>query len=124
MAAALGHRVPPAPQSREHGCHQLGLFDFAHKEVRDHKMAIIEEFITRWDNDGIALDFDRDPRYFKEFGVAENAAHIMDNFTWITYPMPPDVFRLGQNELKIDIKRLNPAICVTPWLDHVGILVQ
>ena len=48
----------------------------------------------------------------------------MDNFTWITYPMPPDVLRLGQNELKIDIKRLNPTICVTPRLDHVEILVQ
>ena len=41
-------------------------------------MAIIEEFITRWDNDGVALDFDRDPRYFKEFGKAENAALITD----------------------------------------------
>ena len=38
--------------------------------------------------------------------------------------MPPGVLRLGQNELKIDIKRLNPAICVTPRLDHVEILVQ
>ena len=51
-----------------------GMFDFAHKEVRDHKLAIIEEFIARWDNDGISLDFDRDPRYFKEFGSAANAA--------------------------------------------------
>jgi hypothetical protein len=51
-----------------------GMFDFAHREVRRHKLAIIEEFITRWDNDGISLDFDRDPRYFKEYGKAENAA--------------------------------------------------
>jgi len=50
-----------------------GMFDFAHQEVRDHKMAQIEEFITRWDNDGMALDFSRDPRYFKEFGSVENA---------------------------------------------------
>jgi hypothetical protein len=50
-----------------------GMFDFAHPEVRQHKLAIIEEFITRWDNDGISLDFDRDPRYFKEYGKAENA---------------------------------------------------
>ncbi|MFN0166978.1 MAG: hypothetical protein ACKV22_11170 [Bryobacteraceae bacterium] len=51
-----------------------GMFDFAHKEVRDHKLAIIEEFISRWDNDGISLDFDRDPRYFKESGSARHAA--------------------------------------------------
>lgn len=55
-----------------------GMFDFAHKEVRDHKLAIIEEFLTRWDNDGISLDFDRDPRYFKESGKPENAAMMTD----------------------------------------------
>ena len=55
-----------------------GMFDFAHKEVRDHKFAIIEEFITRWDNDGISLDFDRDPRFFREFGKVENAALMTD----------------------------------------------
>ncbi|MFN0166982.1 MAG: hypothetical protein ACKV22_11190, partial [Bryobacteraceae bacterium] len=53
-----------------------GMFDFAHREVRDHKLAIIEEFISRWDNDGISLDFDRDPRYFKELGSASNAASM------------------------------------------------
>lgn len=53
-----------------------GMFDFAHKEVRDHKLAIIEEFITRWDNDGVSLDFDRDPRLFKEEGKAANAMLI------------------------------------------------
>ena len=50
-----------------------GMFDFAHQDVRDHRLAIIDEFITRWDNDGISLDFDRDPKYFKEDGKAENA---------------------------------------------------
>jgi len=51
-----------------------GMFDFAHPEVRQHKLAIIEEFITRWDNDGVSLDFDRDPRYFRASGSGENAA--------------------------------------------------
>jgi hypothetical protein len=55
-----------------------GMFDFAHKEVREHKLAIIEEFLTRWDNDGISLDFDRDPRYFRESGKAENAAMMTE----------------------------------------------
>ena len=65
-------REHPSPESMD--ATNWGMFDFAHKEVRDHKMAIIEEFVTRWDNDGMALDFDRDPRYFKEAGKAENAA--------------------------------------------------
>ena len=55
-----------------------GMFDYAHREVREHKLAIIEEFITRWDNDGVGLDFDRDPRLFKEEGKPENAALITD----------------------------------------------
>ena len=53
-------------------------FDYAHPEVRAHKLAIIEEFITRWDNDGIALDFERSARYFKEYGKPENAALMTD----------------------------------------------
>jgi len=51
---------------------QWGGFDFAHQEVRDHRFAIIEEFITRWDNDGVSLDFDRDPWFFAEENNAEN----------------------------------------------------
>jgi hypothetical protein len=41
-----------------------GLFDYTHEAVRDHKLAIINEFATRWDNDGVMLDFERDPMYF------------------------------------------------------------
>ena len=55
-----------------------GMFDFAHAEVREHKFKIIEEFITRWDNDGISLDFDRDPWFFREQGRPENAATMTD----------------------------------------------
>ena len=57
---------------------QWGAFDYAHEEVREHRFAIIEEFITRWDNDGVSLDFDRDPWLFAEEGSAENAALITD----------------------------------------------
>ena len=70
---AGGH---PDPKSIE--SFTWGMFDFAREEVRQHKYAIIEEFITRWDNDGISLDFDRDPWLFREEGRAENAALITD----------------------------------------------
>ncbi len=63
----LGH-----PQAGSIDSNTWGMFDYAHQEVRDHKFKIIEEFITRWDNDGVSLDFDRDPRYFKEEGKEEN----------------------------------------------------
>ncbi|MAE62736.1 MAG: hypothetical protein CMJ18_00565 [Phycisphaeraceae bacterium] len=55
-----------------------GMFDYAHEQVREHRFAIIDEFITRWDNDGVSLDFDRDPWLFREQGDAQNAALITD----------------------------------------------
>ena len=42
--------------------------------MRDHRLAIIEEFLTRWDNDGVSLDFDRDPWFFRENGNEDNVA--------------------------------------------------
>ena len=70
---AGGHPDPASIES-----FNWGMFDFAHQEVRDHRLAIIEEFVTRWDNDGVSLDFDRDPWYFREQGKAENAAIMTD----------------------------------------------
>ena len=70
---AQGHADPKSLDSRV-----WGLFDYAHQEVRDHKLAIIEEFITRWDNDGVSLDFERDPWLFVEEGKPENADLLTD----------------------------------------------
>ena len=39
--------------------------DFAHQEVRDYRLAQIEEVCDRYAIDGIELDFFRHPRYFK-----------------------------------------------------------
>jgi len=66
------------PDQMSMDCFTWGMFDYAHEEVREHKFAIIEEFITRWDNDGISLDFDRSPRFFKEYGREEDAALMTD----------------------------------------------
>ena len=66
---AAGH---PRPGTLDARC--WGLFDYAHEEVREHKFKIIEEFITRWDNDGVSLDFERDPWYFREKDKPGNTA--------------------------------------------------
>jgi hypothetical protein len=55
-----------------------GLFDYAHQKVRDHKLAIIEEFVTRWDNDGLSLDFERSPVLFAEEGSDDNCRILTD----------------------------------------------
>ena len=72
-AGAKGHPDPTSIASLT-----WGLFDYAHEEVRDHKLAIIREFVTRWDNDGVSLDFDRDPWLFKDRGRVEHAALLTD----------------------------------------------
>ncbi|MFM1550674.1 MAG: hypothetical protein ACKJSG_14815 [Lentisphaeria bacterium] len=71
-----GAQRHPNPESME--SFTWGGFDFAHQEVRDHRFAIIEEFLTRWDNDGVSLDFDRDPWFFREAGKEDNAALMTD----------------------------------------------
>lgn len=55
-----------------------GMFDFAHEETRNHRLRIIEEFLTRWDNDGISLDFDRAPWFFQEEGRQQDADLMTD----------------------------------------------
>ena len=55
-----------------------GGFDYAHEQVREHRFAIIEEFVTRWDNDGVSLDFDRSPWMFREVGNEDNTRLITE----------------------------------------------
>ena len=47
-----------------------GMFYFAQEEERAHMLAIIGDFIIRWDTDGVALDFDRDPL------ISRNSANL------------------------------------------------
>lgn len=47
------------------GYHSSGALDFAHKEVRDRKLAIISEQLEKYDTDGLDLDFMRFFVYFK-----------------------------------------------------------
>jgi endo-1,4-beta-xylanase len=41
-------------------------FDYGKQEVRDHAMALIREVLTRYDMDGLELDWNRFPLHFKE----------------------------------------------------------
>ena len=40
-------------------------FDFSHKAVRDHYLALVGELLDRYDTDGLELDWMRFPWYFK-----------------------------------------------------------
>lgn len=56
------------------GYHSAGAFDFAHKEVRAQKLAVISEQLDKYDMiDGLDLDFMRFCVYFKPGEGAKNA---------------------------------------------------
>ena len=52
------------------------------------------------------------------------AQFIMDNWTWITYPLPVDGLPLGQDELTLYVRSSNPGIEGHPRVDNVEICVQ
>jgi len=48
-----------------------GALDFSHQGVRDHVFALIEEVVRRYDTDGLELDFNRFPTFFRDEEPAE-----------------------------------------------------
>lgn len=53
-----------------------GALNFAHAEVRDYVFGLIEEAVRRYDCDGLELDFQRFPTYFKDGSTEENSAKM------------------------------------------------
>jgi len=51
-----------------------GAMDFARPEVREYTLALIEEAVRRYDCDGIELDFNRFPNFFKGLETDERVA--------------------------------------------------
>ncbi len=54
-------------------------WDFAHQEVRDRFLGLFDEALTRYDFDGLELDFSRQPNYFKS-GEAYKHVSAMTEF--------------------------------------------
>jgi hypothetical protein len=53
-----------------------GAMDFGRQEVRDYTFRLIEEAVRRYDCDGIELDFNRFPRFFKGGTIDERVAKM------------------------------------------------
>ena len=65
------------------------LFDFSHKEVRDHRLAVIKEVIDRYGDisEGIELDFNRTQIFFpRGHGRRARASHYRDGRTGSQVP--------------------------------------
>lgn len=60
---------------REHPEYRLGgALDFKHDAVRDYVFRLIEEAVQRYDCEGIELDFQRFPTFFKDLTTDERVA--------------------------------------------------
>ncbi len=53
-----------------------GAMDFGREEVRDYTFQLIEEAVRRYDSDGIELDFNRFPTFFKDGSTDERIAKM------------------------------------------------
>ena len=53
-----------------------GAMDFGREEVRDYAFRLIEEAVRRYDCDGIELDFNRFPTFFKDGSTEERIAKM------------------------------------------------
>ncbi|MBL8816942.1 MAG: hypothetical protein JNL58_13010 [Planctomyces sp.] len=53
-----------------------GAMDFTHDEVRDYTYQLIKEAVQRYDCDGIELDFNRFPGFFRELNTEERVVRM------------------------------------------------
>ena len=51
-------------------------FDFTRPEVRAHYMALVDEVLSRWDSDGVELDWMRFPHHFRGGDVTNGRAAL------------------------------------------------
>jgi hypothetical protein len=82
-------------------------FDYAHKEVRDFRLALIEEAVQKYDLDGIELDFLRHPIYFKP-GEERSNSGLMTEFMGQVKEMLDRIGKLRSKKLKLIIRTVAP----------------
>ena len=64
----------PAPDGDSHARPETAFcprLDFGRREVRDYRLAVIDEISRRYDLDGIQIDFCSDPHFFKQGETGE-----------------------------------------------------
>jgi len=82
-------------------------FDYAHKPVRDFRLALIEEAIEQYDIDGIELDFLRHPLLFKP-GEERKHAHLMTEFIGAVRAALDRVSSIRDKHLRLSVRTLVP----------------
>ncbi len=80
-----------------------GAMDFGREEVREYTFRLIEEAVRRYDCDGIELDFNRFPSFFKETAVEERIAK-MNSLVERVHHMVDQVGRERNRELVLAVR--------------------
>jgi len=110
-------------------CHVC--FDYAHREVRDFRFALIEEAVRNYDIDGIELDFLRHNLYFKP-GREQAGLALMSDLIARVRAMLDAVGRDRNRHLGLAVRVLAPlganrsfGLDVTEWIEQgwVDILI-
>ncbi len=77
--------------------------DFGRDEVRDYTFRLIEEAVRRYDCDGIELDFNRFPNFFKD-GTTEERVAKMNSLVERVRKMLDDVGRERERHLVLSVR--------------------
>lgn len=85
---------------RDHEEYRIGgSLNFAFREVRDHAFELVREAVQRYDCDGIELDFQRHPRYFKPETPLAERREAMNDFVQRVRGMLDDEGRKRKKKL-------------------------
>lgn len=90
--------APPAK-----GGDQVRLFNYMIPEVRDYYFSILRELCTNYDVDGVELDFQRYPRFFRSNDL-ERGREVMTAFVRRIKMMMEDIGRQRGKSLKLSIR--------------------
>ena len=55
---------------------------------------------------------------------AERAVFIMNDFTWVTYPVSNDLIKSGMNTVEISVHKLNPQMSKKPVLSNLEMWLE
>ena len=80
-----------------------GAMDFGRDEVRDYTFRLIEEAVNRYDCDGIELDFNRFPTFFKD-GTTDERVAKMNSLVERVRKMLDDVGRERGRRLVLGVR--------------------
>ena len=96
-----------------------GAFDFAHPEVVEHHMALIEEVCQRYDFDGIELDWNRWVRHFRP-GHEQAGAAVLTDIMRRTRALVDDAGQRQGRKLELGVRLpSNPQACLDLGYDLI-----